>query len=130
MPFASNGAAGSVRITNYDMSTRTFDIEGVFGGIAPGEITGFDLHSGAVGETGPVILRLLGRVPITPTSDGFGFAATNLTMPAEHEVAFLSTLTYLNVSTRTFPDGHVRGQVMAGVSVSSGKATGTGGIAT
>ncbi len=127
-------ATGTVTITNYNSITKTFDISANVSNLLPSAVTGFHIHRAPVGVNGPIILDLaaifgLGSL-IADGLGGFNFNATGVSLPAQHEAAFLGGITYFNVHTAAATGGLVRGQILpAAVLVAApGTATGTAGI--
>ena len=127
-------ANGTVSITNYNSATKTFDISAHVSNLAPGAVTGYHIHRAPVGVNGPIILNLsaifgLGAL-VSDGLGGFDFNAIGVSLPAQHEAAFLGGITYFNVHTAAAPSGLIRGQLFpTGVFVAGpGTATGTGGV--
>ncbi len=113
--------------------TKTFDISATVGNLAPANVTGYHIHRAQVGTNGGIIVdlaALFGLGALVPSGTGFTFTATGVTLPAQHEAAFLGGITYFNVHTAAAPGGLIRGQIFSNgnVNLASGTATGTGGI--
>lgn len=128
-PPTSHTGSGTATVTNYNPTTRTFDITVNVTDLPSAEVTGFHIHQAAVGVNGPIIVDFTG-LPRTPSGTGFTFTATGLVLPAASEAAFLGGGTYVNIHTAVFGDGAIRGQLFStgNVTMSSGVATGTTGV--
>jgi hypothetical protein len=79
-------------------------------------LTGFHIHSGAVGESGPVVIG--SGLTSTPDSDGVGsLVLTTPTLDTPEELTALNGLVntpqlfYINLHTSDNPAGVIRGQV-------------------
>ncbi len=130
-PPTTHAATGTATVTNYDITTHTFDITVTVTNLLPADVTGFHIHRAVVGVNGPIIVDFTGVAPLVPTGTGFTFTATGLLLPSADEAAFLGGGTYVNIHTAAFPGGAVRGQLFSGgnVDLGAGWATGTTGIA-
>ena len=130
-PPTTHAATATATVTNYSITTRTFDIIVTVTGLLPADVTGFHIHQAPVGVNGPIIVDFTGVAPLVPAGTGFTFTATGLTLPSVNEAAFLGGGTYVNIHTAAFPGGAIRGQLFtsANVNLASGAATGTTGIA-
>ena len=127
-------ATGTVSITNYNSATKTFDISAHVSNLLPGAVTGYHIHRAPIGVNGGIIVDLVGIFGlgslIADGLGGFDFNAIGVTLPAQHEAAFLGGITYFNVHTATAPGGLLRGQILpnAVFVAAPGTATGTSGI--
>ncbi|HEX4945865.1 MAG TPA: CHRD domain-containing protein, partial [Blastocatellia bacterium] len=130
VPTNNSIATGTVTISNYNATARTFDINVTVTDLPPADVTGFHIHRAPVGTNGPVIVNLQPLAALVPAGTGFTFNATGVTLPVEHEAAFLGGITYVNVHTAVAPGGLIRGQVFSNgnVNLASGTATGTNSV--
>jgi hypothetical protein len=130
-PPTTHAGTATATVTNYSITTHTFDINVTVTGLLPGDVTGFHIHQASVGVNGPIIVDFTGVAPLIPVGTGFTFTATGLTLPSANEAAFLGGGTYVNIHTATFPGGAIRGQLFSGgnVNLAGGTATGTTGVA-
>jgi Ca2+-binding RTX toxin-like protein len=128
-PATTHAGTGTATVSNYNVVTRTFDINVSVSDLPPATVTGFHIHQAAVGVNGPIIVDF-GAGPLVPSGTGFTFSATGLTLPAASEAAFLGGGTYVNIHTGTFPGGAIRGQLFSNgnVNLSTGRATGTASV--
>jgi CHRD domain len=90
-------------------------------------VTAAHIHSGQVGENGPVVVTLFKEDSPTPImmtgevllSEG-NITATNLEGPMAGKIlsdltsAMRNEQTYVNVHTQQNPDGEIRGQILKG----------------
>lgn len=132
-PQSATTASGTVTITNFNPVTKTFDISATVSNLPPASVTGFHIHRAQVGTNGAIIIdlaALFGLGTLVPAGTGFTFTATGVSLPAQHEAAFLGGITYFNVHTAAAPGGLIRGQIFSNgnVNLASGTATGTGGV--
>lgn len=129
-PQSTTIAAGTATISNYNATAKTFDISVAVTDLNPAAVTGFHIHRAPVGTNGPVIVNLQPLAALVPAGTGFTFTAVGVTLPTEHESAFLGGITYVNVHTAAAPGGLIRGQIFsnANVNLASGTATGTNSI--
>ena len=130
-PPTTHAATATATVTNYSITTRTFDIIVTVSGLPPADVTGFHIHQAPVGVNGPIIVDFTGVAPLVPAGTGFTFTATGLTLPSVNEAAFLGGGTYVNIHTAAFPGGAIRGQLFSAgnVNLTTGAATGTTGVA-
>ncbi len=130
-PPTTHAGTGTAIVTNYSVTTHTFDINVTVSDLPPGDVTGFHIHRAPVGVNGPIIVDFTGLAPLVPVGTGFTFTATGLTLPSVNEAAFLGGATYVNIHTAAFPAGAIRGQLFStgNVNLPTGAATGTTGIA-
>jgi hypothetical protein len=140
VPQRASAATATATLSNYNSTTKTFDITVTVLDLNPANVVGFHIHRAPFGVNGPIIVDFVpGGVPIAPlvpVGTGFTFTATGVSLansllggPA-NEAAFLGGITYLNIHTPTFPGGEIRGQVFStgNVNIATGEATGTGSI--
>ncbi|HET6575657.1 MAG TPA: CHRD domain-containing protein [Fimbriiglobus sp.] len=128
VPPTASTATGAATIT-YDNAAHTFDIAVTVDGIAPADVTGFHIHRGPIGVSGPII-EDFGTAALVATATGFTFNATGIPFDPLHEAALLGGVTYLNVHTAANPAGAIRGQIVASAPLvaAPGTATGTAGV--
>jgi hypothetical protein len=129
-PPTTSAATGAAAITNYNILTRSFDINVSVSGLPPADVTGLDIHWAAVGSIGGFVVDLMPLAAIVPAGDGFTFAAAGVTLPAIAEAALLGGALYIDVHTPLLANGAIRGQLFSdsNSSVGSGTATGAAGL--
>ena len=130
-PPTAHTGTGTATVTNYDVATRTFDIQVTVTDLPPGDVTGFHMHQALAGMNGPIIVDFDGVAPLVASGSGFTFTATGLTLPSLSEAAFLGGGTYVNIHTAPFGDGAIRGQLFPSsyVAVTTQMATGAASVA-
>ncbi len=126
VPPQGSAATGTVSITNYNIATKTFDINLNVSDLDPASVTGFHLHGGAMGINDAVLIDFLSLGSLTPNGTGFTYSATGVSLPAVQEAAFLAGLTYINIHTSAFPNGIIRGQVLSSGNVNLANGTASG----
>ena len=130
-PPTTHAGTATATVTNYNITTRTFDITVTVSDLPPADVTGFHIHQAPVGVNGPIIVDFTGVAPLVPAGTGFTFTAIGLVLPIASEAAFLGGGTYVNIHTAAFPGGAIRGQLFSSgnVNLTAGMATGTTAIA-
>jgi hypothetical protein len=130
-PPTTHAGTGTATVTNYNVTTRTFDIAVNVLDLPPADVIGFHIHQAPVGVNGPIIIDFGGAASLVPSGTGFTFTATGVTLPAASEAAFLGGGTYVNIHTPTFTGGAIRGQLFsnANANLTTGTATGAAAIA-
>ena len=126
VPPTTHAGTATATISNYSVTTRTFDITVAVSDFPPGDVTGFHIHQAVVGVNGPIIVDFAGVAPLVTVGTGFTFTAVGLTLPPGSEAAFLGGGTYVNIHTALLPNGAIRGQIFSNsnVNLTSGVATG------
>lgn len=126
VPPTTSPATGIATLT-YDSVNREFDLHLEVNDIDNATVTGFHIHSAAIGVNGPIFVDLLALVPggLPPTT-GFVFDASDIDLPPLQEAALLGGATYINVHTTEFPNGALRGQLLPAVAASAAGASATG----
>jgi hypothetical protein len=132
VPVTTSAATGTVAISNYSITTHTFDIVVTVSGLLPADVTGFHIHQAPTGANGPIIVDFTALAPLVPDgAGGFTFTANGVVLPAIDEAAFLGGGTYVNIHNAAFPGGVIRAQLFSGGDVNmagSGVGTGTAGV--
>ena len=75
IPPTTHAGTATATISNYSVTTQTFDITVAVSNFLPGDATGFHIHQGAVGVNGPIIVDFTGVAPLLPVGTGFTFTA-------------------------------------------------------
>jgi hypothetical protein len=129
VPPTIHAGTGTATITNYSVTTRTFDISVAVSDLAAADVTGFHIHHAAVGVNGLIIVDF-GVAGLVPSGNGFTFNAIGVPLPDIHEASFLGGVTYVNIHTPTLPGGAIRGQLFStgNVILASGEATGASSV--
>ena len=112
-PATSSTATGTATVSNFNFDLLMFDITVNVSGITPAAVNGFHIHQAPAGVNGPIIIDLTSLGTLVASGDGFTFTATNVSVPAFSEAAFLGGATYVNVHTAAFPSGAIRGQLFS-----------------
>lgn len=101
-PNASAAAANGIATVDVatQVLTATVTSTGMVG-------TAAHIHSGAPGTNGPVVF------PLTETPPGSGRWSTTVTLSGEELHLLLSGNYYINIHSLTFPNGEIRGQIVA-----------------
>ncbi|QDU22851.1 beta strand repeat-containing protein [Urbifossiella limnaea] len=128
-PAQTTPAAGTAAVSNYNATSKTFDLTLTVTDLNPATVTGLSLHSGGVGVNGPQLIDLLALGALVPAGTGFTLTLTGVALGAANEAAFLGGQTYLRVGTAA-AGSLIRGQVFTtgNLNLAAGTATGTGGI--
>jgi hypothetical protein len=111
-PPEPSAATGKGTIT-LDTATGLFSIDVTIQGIDAANVTKFHFHRAPFGQAGPVTLDLLPKSG-TFAASGVGtirFFAQNVQFPKADIPALLAGNVYMNVHTKAFPGGEIRGQI-------------------
>jgi hypothetical protein len=111
-PGASGAAASATLSLDGDEGVACVGLQLTGFDLDADPITGIAVHEGAVGVSGPVAFELV--VPDPPDDNG---ACSAVDSPAIDAVVADPSAYYLEIDTAAFPDGAVRGQIQAVVSV-------------
>ena len=80
-----------------------------------GRARGIHIHLGAKGQSGPVVITICKRICSLPRSGRLGHARFSKAPGAKNFAAVVRALraenTYVNIHTRRYPAGEVRGQI-------------------
>ncbi len=129
-PPTTHPATAFIRLTSYDVATRTFNMIVEATGLLSTDVTGFHIHRAPVGVDGPIIVDL--PLPTPPFAGGTGFSSVTFAhaLPSADEAALLGGGTYIDIHTAAFPAGVIRGQLFPvdGVNLTTGAATGAASI--
>lgn len=104
-------AATASGMATVDMATKVLTATVTSTGMVG---TAAHIHNGAPGTNGPVVF------PLTETPAGSGLWSTTVTLSGEELHLLRSGNYYFNVHSATFPNGEIRGQIMAQKSTGGG----------
>ena len=107
VPANTSTATGNAHAKLDDDGT-TLRVHVRYSGLSSG-VTGAHVHSGAAGTNGPVVVDLQ---PVLGKSAGT-IAEHRATLDAAAAAQLKAGTLYVNVHTTQFPDGEIRGQLMA-----------------
>jgi hypothetical protein len=111
MPPDASAATGTGTLT-LDTATGLFSIDLTLQGIAAANVTSILLHKAPFALTGTNILNLTSKGPLAPgTGGGARFTAQNVQFPKGDIPDLLLGNVYVNVRTKAFSGGEIRGQV-------------------
>jgi hypothetical protein len=89
------------------------DIDILILGIPAATVTGFQIHRGAAGVNGPVIVNLSGGgLLFRNVGAGARAQGAGVLFPGAHAGALLAGECYVNIQTSVTPSGHIRGQLI------------------
>lgn len=111
--------AFGVATLEFDSTTNTFDLDLFTDGIDLSSITGAHIHRAPFGQNGPVVFDLLDLGDFLDAGDGVGYLSL-IDIPlgsAFTPEQLRGQLLYLNVHTRDFPTGEIRGQIPSPASI-------------
>ena len=103
VPPVTTAAIGFAQLV-FEPETRDLSYSFVLFGLAPKDVTGMELHRGAIGATGDLVQTLSSG----GSTQGVGLA----TLAVADAADFMRGLLYIDVRTRAYPEGVVRGQVL------------------
>ncbi len=104
-PPNKSAARGTV-IVSYNTETKFLQLAGDYQNLSD-TVTGSHIHRGAPGVAGPIIITL------TNSRDSTGTITVSTTLPDSLEADLLAGNMYVNVHSKTFPNGEIRAQLIA-----------------
>src|SRR5262249_16642231 len=110
VPASGSGASGGAAST-INLGDGSFAVAVALQGVQPSEVTAAEIHAGRPGENGPLILTLPASWP-AGTSD-VSMISYQCTVPGQYFQDLMAGRTYVQVSTYNYPQGGVRGQLVA-----------------
>lgn len=112
IPVNSSTASGTVKM-NFDETTDTFSLMATISGMAKSTLTSTKLQQGSLAQNGTTILDLATASDWVANGNKLELSITNQTLPATQSAALLAGNTYLNISSVKYPNGEIRGQLLA-----------------
>lgn len=103
VPAVQTHAWGFIRFYFNEDRTEA-DVTSDIKGYSTADVTGSDIHRGAPGQTGPVVVHL--------ADAGFIVASTRVTFTPELLQEFASGGLYASIKTVNHPQGEIRGQIV------------------
>ncbi len=128
-PPNNSNASGAASLFMYDTDTQTFDLDMFILGISLDELfnvgpnlTPVHIHMAPPGASGSIVVDLGLNDSFFEDGAGIRLQLSNFLLggvqggissdPADNEVALFAGNLYINVHTDSFPDGHIRGQIV------------------
>lgn len=114
IPANTSTASGTARVV-FNPSANIFSLDATVSGLLKQNITGSHIHVGSASQSGEVIVDL--GTNWSTNSGKLQLSIANQSFPATQSAALLSGNTYFNIHTTQYPNGEIRGQLIADAGV-------------
>jgi hypothetical protein len=112
VPPVGTDAAGAA-VGTFDPSTNKLFVESMFAAQFSSNLTMSHIHRGAAGTNGPVIVNFPSFGSWSGDTQLYTYTQTSdIVIPAGEVAGLLAGNTYINLHSRNFPNGEVRGQII------------------